>query len=321
MDYYEILGVEKNATQEEIKRAYRQLSLKFHPDRNNDPSAVEKYKDINKAYETLSDISERSKYDNGGPEHMEFNPFGMGGMRGGGPTHFFNHGGPGIRIFTTHGRGGMPMGDMPQEGIPPELSHIFNMFGGGIHPQMFAGGPRFGHPPPITTNLQVSMDVVLNGGNIPISVERWVIENRMKVYENITHIVSVPKAVEDGEVITLQGVGNMLDYNNSGDINVTIHVNNTTAFKRNGLDLIYNSKISLKDSLCGFQIEVAHLNGKTYNLTNSAGKVITPGYVKTLPLLGLTHPSGKCGNLLIVFDVEFPTLLTQEQTDALKNIL
>ena len=321
MDYYEILGVEKNATQEEIKKAYRQLSLKFHPDRNNDPSAVEKYKDINKAYETLSDPSERSKYDNGGPDPMEFNPFGMGG-RGGGQQHFFHSGGPGIRIFTTHGRG-MPMGGMggmPQEGIPPELSHIFNMFG-GMHPQMFAGGPRFGTPPPITTNLQVSMDIVLNGGNIPISVERWIIENGMKVHENVTHIVTIPKAVEDGEVITLPGVGNMLDHNNAGDIHVTVHVNNTTAFKRNGLDLIYNSKISLKDSLCGFQIEVAHINGKTYNLTNGAGKVITPGYVKILPLLGLTHPSGKCGNLLIAFDVEFPTSLTTEQTDALKNIL
>jgi DnaJ-class molecular chaperone len=321
MDYYEVLGIKNTATAEEIRKVYRQLSLKYHPDRNTDPSATEKYKEINEAYETLSDPAERQKYDmmksmgggmGGMDDHMPFPGMFTGNM--GGPF-----GGGGIRIFHSGGGGGGGMGGM--EGIPPELAHIFQMFGGA--PPGFPGmtRPTFMKPPPINTNIQISMETVLNGGTIPISVDRWIIENGMKVTENVSMTVEIPKAIEDKETITIVGKGNMAGPNVSGDILVTIHVNNTTQFKRNGLDLIYNKKITLKESLCGFKIDIAHINGKRYNLNNSAGKVITPGHVKTLPLLGLTHPNGTTGNLQIVFDIEFPAALTEEQTEALKNII
>lgn len=329
MDYYEVLGLKSSATQEEIRKTYRQLSLKYHPDRNTDPSATEKYKQINQAYETLGDPAERQKYDmmqsmgvgpdmgsgGGDPFHHMFG----GGMGGGGPFFHPGGGGGGIRIFTTGG-GGMGMG---MDGLPPELAHIFSMFGGP--PPGFPGGgmnrPTFMKPPPIQTNLQISMETVLNGGSIPITVERWIIENGMKVSENISMNVEVPKAVEDKETIVLPGSGNMAGPNVVGDILVTIHVNNTTPFKRNGLDLVYNTKITLKEALCGFKVDILHINGKRYSLNNNAGKVITPGHVKTLPLLGLTNSSGTTGNLLIVFEVEFPSTLTEEQTDTLKNVL
>lgn len=322
MDYYEILGIKNTATQEEIRKAYRQLSLKYHPDRNNDPSATEKYKEINEAYETLSDTAERNKYDmmksmGGGMGGMGggMDPFAdlFGGMGGGGPPF----GGGGIRIFHS---GGLHPG--MDGGMPPELAHLFSMFGGGPPPGFPGmGRPTFMKPPPINTNIQVSMETVLNGGSIPISVDRWVIENGMKVTENISLTVEIPKAVEDKETIVLASSGNMAGPNILGDILVTVHVNNTTPFKRNGLDLIYNTKITLKESLCGFKVDVLHINGKRYSLNNTAGKVITPGHVKTLPLLGLSNASGKTGNMLIVFDVEFPASLTEEQTEALKNIL
>lgn len=324
MNYYEILGVDNKATSEEIRKSYRQLSLKYHPDRNSDPAATEKYKQINEAYEVLSDSAERNKYDmlqSMGPN----DPFNMGGGSGGFPQ-FFHHGGGlgggGIRIFTSNGPGGMGgMGGM--EGLPPELSHIFSMFGGGMPPGFPGmGRPTFMKPPPVNTNIQVSMETVLNGGSIPISVERWLIENGMKVIENITLTVDIPKGVEDKETILLANSGNVAAPNVIGDVIVTVHVNNTTPFKRNGLDLIYNAKISLKDSLCGFKIDIPHINGKRYSMNNTAGKIITPGHIKTLPLLGLNSSStGKTGNLLVVFDVEFPTVLTQEQTETLKTIL
>jgi DnaJ-class molecular chaperone len=68
-------------------------------------------------------------------------------------------------------------------------------------------------------------------------------------------------------------------------------------------------------------VEVLHLNGKKYCMNNSGGKIITPGHVKTLPLLGFTNASGTTGNLLIVFDVEFPATLTEAQTESLRQIL
>jgi DnaJ family protein B protein 4 len=331
MDYYEVLGVNSNASQEEIRKTYRQLSLKYHPDRNPDPSATEKYKEINEAYEVLGDTAARQKYDmmktlggagaNGGGGGG-FDPD-LGGIFGaGGGMPFFHHGGGGgggggggIRIFTTHA-GGNPLG---MDGLPPELAHIFSMFGGGPPPGL--GRPTFMKPPPINTNIQVSMEMVYHGGTIPISVDRWVIENGMKLIENITLVVDVPKGVEDKETIVVASAGNMAGPHIVGDILVTVHVNNTTLFKRNGLDLVYHSKITLKEALCGFKVEVLHLNGKKYCMNNSGGKIIPPGHVKTLPLLGFTNASGTTGNLLIVFDVEFPATLTQSQIESLLQIL
>jgi DnaJ-class molecular chaperone len=331
MDYYEVLGVKNNATQEEIRKTYRQLSLKYHPDRNTDPSATEKYKQINEAYETLGDSSERTKYDmmrslglgreeDGGIDLNDPLLRGMGmGMGMGGNPFFRSGNGGGIRIFTSGGGMG-GMGGM--EGLPPEVAHIFSMFGGGP-PTGFPGmgRPTFMKPPPINTNIQISMEMVLNGGSIPISIDRWVIENGMKVTENISLMVDVPKSVEDKETIVITGSGNMAGPNVIGDILVSVHVNNTTPFKRNGLDLIYNTKISLKEALCGFKVDILHINGKRYVMNNHSGKIITSGHVKTLPLLGLSNQSGVTGNLLIIFDVEFPESLTTEQIDALKNIL
>jgi len=331
MDYYEVLGVKNNASQEEIRKTYRQLSLKYHPDRNTDPSATEKYKQINEAYETLSDTAERAKYDmmqslglgGGGSDGIDLNdPFSaMGGLGGMGGNPFFNGGKGGIRIFTTSG-GGPGGGIHPMDGLPPELAHIFSMFGGGPPPG-FPGmsRPTFMKPPPINTNIQISMETVLNGGSIHISVDRWIIEHGMKVTENISLMVEIPKAVEDKETVVITGSGNMAGPNVVGDILVTIHINNTTPFKRNGLDLIYNTKITLKEALCGFKIDILHINGKRYSMNNHSGKIINPGHVKTLPLLGLANPNGTTGNLLVVFDVEFPSSLTAEQTEALKNIL
>jgi DnaJ-class molecular chaperone len=144
----------------------------------------------------------------------------------------------------------------------------------------------------------------------------------MKLIENISLVVDVPKGVEDKETIVLASVGNMAGPNILGDILVSVHINNTTAFKRNGLDLVYHTKISLKEALCGFKIEVLHLNGKKYSMHNSGGKIITPGHVKTLPLLGFTNATGTTtGNLLIVFDVDFPSSLTESQTESLRQIL
>lgn len=328
MDYYEILGIKNNASQEEIRKIYRQLSLKFHPDRNPDPSANEKFSQINQAYETLSDPAERQKYDmmqslgggvggGGGMGPDMDDPFhAMFSGMGGSPFFHPGGGGGGIRIFTNGG--GMPG---QGQGLPPELAHVFSMFGGAPPGFPGMGRPTFMKPPPINTNIQVSMETVLNGGSIPISVDRWIIENGMKVTENISLMVEVPKAVEDKETIVIAGSGNMAGPNVIGDILVTIHVNNTTPFKRNGLDLIYNLKITLKDALCGFKLDISHVNGKKYSMNNVAGKTIQPGQIKTLPLLGLTNASGTTGNLLVVFDVEFPPTLTAEQTESLKNIL
>jgi DnaJ family protein A protein 2 len=97
-------------------------------------------------------------------------------------------------------------------------------------------------------------------------------------------------------------------------------VDNTSIFKRNGLDLILEKQVSLKEALCGFAFEVKHVNGKSYTINNNPGSIVTPAYFKTIPNMGLTR-DGHTGNLVITFDVVFPETLDLETITKLKEIL
>ena len=106
-----------------------------------------------------------------------------------------------------------------------------------------------------------------------------------------------------------------------GDIKVTIKLERNTTFIRNGLDIIYKKTISLKESLCGFSIEIQHLNGKMLSLNNRTNKaIVSPHFRKVVPNLGFERENSK-GNLIIEFDVKFPETLTEEQIQILDKCL
>jgi DnaJ-class molecular chaperone len=307
--HYETLGVSPTATQDEIKKAYRSLSLKLHPDRNSDPDALDKYKLINAAYETLSSTVERQKYD------FELNHSAdLPGMF----TPMFGGGG-GIKIFTTHG-GLDPMSSCNFGGDPHiDLDHIFHMLSGGniLNP----GFNRLHKPVPIITNVQITMDHVLNGASLPLKIERWTMDPRgQKSYETETVYVDIPKGIDENEIIILRDKGNEISEENKGDIKVTVTIKNDTKFSRKGLDLNYNHTITLKESLCGFTFDLPHLNGRVYTINNTKGKVIPDNYTTVLPNLGLSRKE-HTGNLNIIFTVQFPTVLTAVQVDGIKAIL
>jgi DnaJ family protein A protein 2 len=146
------------------------------------------------------------------------------------------------------------------------------------------------------------------------------IENGNKVFEKETVYVTVPKGVDDNEIIILREKGNILNDEIKGDLKLFIKIENTTQFERKGLDLIIKKQISLKDALCGFSFELKYINGKVYTLNNNSGSIIPSDYIKTIPNMGLTR-EGHTGNLLIHFQVEFPEKLTEEQIKSLKEIL
>lgn len=309
--FYNILGVPETASKDEIKKAYRSLSLKSHPDRNpNNPEAVSKFQKINEAYETLGDDQKREEYD-----MMNKNPF----------FRMASHGGGGMDspfqdmddIFSA--LFGNVLGSMPgiKQGMPQGMA-----FGGPkIH--VFRGGPPMGFmqkPTPIIKTVSITMEQVLLGATIPVDIERWIIENGNKVFENETVYVTVPKGVDDNEIIILRDKGNILNDEIKGDLKIFIKVENTTQFERKGVDLIIKRSISLKDALCGFSFELKYINGKVYTLNNNSGSIIPSGYIKTIPNMGLTR-EGHTGNLLIHFQVEFPEKLTGEQIKSLKEIL
>lgn len=304
MNHYETLGVSNTASQEEIKKAYRKLSLKLHPDKTTDPILVDKYKSVNEAYAILGNPSERKKYDFELTHCVDMADMGhpmFGGM---------GMGMGGIKIFTHE----MPPFGMDPSGI--DLEGIFNLLNGGL------GGPRMQKPSPIIHNITIGIDKVLTGTTIPVHIDRWVMDNRTgtKNTETETLYIDIPKGIDDNEMITLIDKGHVVSDHQKGDVRILVSIQNDSKFERKGLDLIYTHRISLKEALCGFAFDINHLNGKVYSINNSGGKVIPDNYTTTINKLGLTR-NDHTGNMQIQFSVDFPATLTQEQIDEIKKIL
>jgi DnaJ-class molecular chaperone len=310
-NFYNTLGVNEKATSDEIKKAYRSLQMKYHPDKNQgSQDSINMTQKINEAYETLGDQQKREEYDftrnnknpfmrmnstvNGGMEvpvddifkmFFGFPGFPGGPGMGGGPGGF--PGMPGVRIFH-----GGPMGF--QEAIQK--------------------------PSPIIKTLNITMEQVLNGATIPLDIEKWVIDNGIKVNELETIYVTVPQGIDENEIIILRDKGNVLNEQIKGDVKIFIKINNDTNFKRSGLDLIIDKNITLKDALCGFSFEIKYINGKSYTLNNNKGNIIPPDFKKVYTGMGLTRGEHK-GNMIIHFHVEFPESLTAEQIERLTEVL
>ena len=339
-NFYDILGVPKEASPEDIKKSYRKLSLKYHPDRNSDADATEKYKAINEAYETLSDAQQKQQYD----MSLQFG----GGFPGGGfPGGGFPGGGfPGGMNMGGMNMGGMNMGGMNMGGMNMgggDMNDIFSMMfgmpgmqggpgirifhsggGGGAFPGM---GPdiqqlfqQINKPPPIQKTVQISLEQAFNGDTIEIQVERQKQTNGGQISEIENLMITIPKGIDDGEGILLKEQGHITP-GIKGDIKIVFKVSNQTEFKRQGLDLIYQKNIILKEALCGFSFEIQHLNGKLLSMNNTVNhSIIKPNYKKVVNGLGLVKEN-QTGNLIIEFIVEFPNSLTKEQMDVLNSVL
>jgi hypothetical protein len=222
----------------------------------------------------------------------------------------------GASPFSMGGFPGMPnmpnMQGMP--GMPP---------GAKVH--IFHGGPMgfqqaISKPTPIIKTIDINMAQVLSGANIPLEIERWIVENGLKVFEKETIYVTIPQGIDDNEMIILRDKGNVLNDNVKGDVKVFVKITNETDFKRSGLDLILEKKITLKEALCGFSFEIKYLNGKSYTLNNNKGNIIPPEYKKIYPDMGLTRGEHK-GNMVIHFHIDFPEKLTEEQINKISEAL
>jgi DnaJ-class molecular chaperone len=339
---YNILEVPETASAEDIKKAYRKMSLKWHPDKNqNSQESVDKFQKISAAYEILGNPEKKDEHD-----MMRNNPFasmgrGMGpGMHGQGGMH----GSMGINLDDLFsnlfaGAMGQGMGHGPGQG-PDIFQAMHHMSGGhnlppgmfppGANVRIFRTGPGINglgingmpmqKPSAIQKNLTINMEMVLTGGSVPLEIERWIIENGNKIMELQTVYVTVPKGIDNNEIIVLENQGNIQGLNCKGDVKVFIKIENETGFERRGLDLIYDKKITLKESLCGFSFELKYINNKTYTINNKSGNIIPPEYMKIIPAMGLTRDN-HTGNLIIHFILEFPASLSAEQIETLEKIL
>jgi DnaJ-class molecular chaperone len=324
-NFYEILGVSETASQEEIKKAYRKLSLQYHPDRNsNSAESTTKFQSISAAYDVIGDEDKRRQHDM--QSKMQF-----GGMQGGGmqgmPFHFANmqsggmHSGNMPTFFTTSSSGDFDPSDI--------LNFVSNNFfggggggGGGGGIKIDSNGIRVGNtifnmdtmkqrlakPTPIIKTETITLNKAYTGYNMPIEITRWIVEGDVKREETETIYIPIPRGVDNNEIIILRDKGNSLSEHNKGDIKVFIKIQNDSDFTRNGLDLHLNKTISLKDALCGFRFDMNFLDGRIFN------------YNKVIPGLGMKRED-HTGNLLINFIVTFPEQLSAEQIEALQKIL
>jgi DnaJ homolog subfamily B member 4 len=293
-NYYSILEVPQTASAEDIKKSYRRLSLQYHPDRNrNDPEMTTKFQKIGEAYEVLSDSEKRKEYD-----MINNNPF--------------------FKMMNSSTTGmGMGMEDIfaslftQQQPFGPNV-HVFHN-GVHINPQ------HLQKPTPIIKTIDVPIEKILSGTTMPVEIERWLIQDKNKTFEKETIYIDIPKGIDEGEIIILRDKGNVVENDIKGDIKIFIRIQNNTDFKRQGLDLILEKNISLKEALCGFTFEIKYLTGKVYTINNNSGNIIVPGYKKMIPNMGFSRDQ-HTGNLVIIFNINFPEKLDNKILEQLRAI-
>ena len=299
-DFYDILGVTKDANETEIKKAYRELSLKFHPDRNPDPNATMKFQEISEAYETLSDPMKKQEYDHRG----ERNPF-LHGHHG----HCMNDFDDINNIFNmmfANGMGG-PMGMGMGMGMGPNIRIFHN------------GVPMITKPNPIQQEVRIRLEEAYYGiPSIKVLFER----NRNGHLEKDHINLPIPKGIEDGEVMVLRDMGHVVQDRVKGDLHFIIRIEKHPHFERKGLDIFYNKNLTLKESLCGFTLEIPHLNGKVLRISHSGtSHVIKPNDQRPIQDYGMMKDGHANGNLVIVFDIVFPDKLSESQIQILNELL
>ena len=329
--FYQILEVPETATMDEIKKSYRKLSMLYHPDKNkNNPDATAKFQKISEAYETLGDVDKKKSYDmmHNNPffkisqNHGDINPidelFSNLFNRSFGTMHSFGQDNPFGQDEAFNNPFGTPFGTPFGQGTPfgPNIRVFHNGVPINIGQNL---GQGLRKPIPIVKNIYISLDKILTGATIPLDIDRWILQEGVKVFEKETIYVTIPKGIDDGEIIILRDKGNKANEECLGDIKIFVKIENNTDFKRSGLDLLLEKTITLKEALCGFSFELKYITGKIYTITNNSGNIIYNGYRKTIPNMGFTRDP-HVGNLIIIFNVKFPEKLSAEVLDQLKKI-
>ncbi|KAK3023038.1 hypothetical protein RJ639_044828 [Escallonia herrerae] len=339
VDYYKVLGVDKNATDDELKKAYRKLAMKWHPDKNpnNKKEAEAKFKQISEAYEVLSDPQKRQVYDQYGEEGLkgQVPPPDAGGP--GGASFFQTGEGPNVfkfnprnadDIFTEFfgfsspfggmgggGGGGMRGGSRFSSGMFGD--DMFSSFG---ESRPMSSGPR--KAPPIENTLPCSLEELYKGTTKKMKISREIADasgRTLPVEEILT--IDIKPGWKKGTKITFPEKGNEQPNIVPADLIFKVDEKPHSVFTRDGNDLVVTQKISLADALTGYTVRITTLDGRT--LTIPINNVIHPNYEEVVPREGMPIPKepSRRGNLRIKFNVKFPTRLTAEQKAGIKKVL
>ncbi|RPB00862.1 hypothetical protein L873DRAFT_747032 [Choiromyces venosus 120613-1] len=334
---YKVLEITPEATEPEIKKAYRKLAMKYHPDKNaHNPDASDKFKEIGHAYEILSDPQKRNIYDQYGEEGLS----GEGGMGGGMSaedlfSQFFGGGGMGM--------GGMFGGGMQQQGPKRsrDIVHVHKVAledlykgkvsklalqksvlcskcdgrggkegavkkctgcdGLGMKTMMRQMGPMIQRFQTVCSDCNGEGEMIKDKDRCKACHGKKTITERKVLH------VHVDKGMQDGQKITFKGEGDQGPDITPGDVIFVIEQKPHPRFQRKGDDLYYQAEIDLLTALAGGTIAVEHLDERWLTVAINPGEVISPGAIKVVRGQGM--PSFRhhdYGNLYIQFDVKFP---------------
>lgn len=356
-DFYEVLGLEKGASDDEIKRAFRKLAVKYHPDKNKgDKEAEEKFKEINEAYQVLSNPEEKAKYD-------QFGHAGMDGGFGGGASGFGGFGGFDMGdmggfgdIFESFFGGGFGGGSSRRNNGPirgGDLEYSLNITfeeamsgvekqfnitreencetcsGSGAKPGTSkktcskcggSGQIRVQRQTPLGSFVSTSACDECNGTGEIVETPCTDCRGKGRVRKSRKITVNIPAGVDTGNILTLRGQGEHgLKGGPAGDLYVRVNVAPSKIFKREGSDIYYDYKMSMTKAALGAEITVPTIDGNV-KYTVPAGT--QPGTRFRLKGKGVPRINSTMrGNQYVNIIVEVPKNLNKEQQEALKAFM
>ncbi|KAK9684619.1 hypothetical protein RND81_10G221000 [Saponaria officinalis] len=340
VDYYNILKVNRNATDDDLRKSYRRLAMIYHPDKNPNNKQISegKFKQISEAYDVLSDPQKRQIYDLYGEEALKSGQVppppsaAHGGSsqrrrRQGDATSFrFNPRDADDIYAELFGEGsGSGSGSSSNVGRSASRGKGFSRTsngetGGGSDGNGFGSGLRKGAP--VENGLPCSLEELYKGAKKKMKISRTITDafGKVRTAEEIL-IIDIKPGWKKGTKITFPEKGNQEPGVIPSDLIFVVDEKPHAVFKRDGNDLLLDQEITLLESLTGKKLELTTLDGK--NLVIPVTDIIKPGYELIVPDQGMpiSKEPHKKGNLRVKFDVKYPSRLTEEQKADLRKVL
>ncbi|XP_061887967.1 dnaJ homolog subfamily B member 5-like [Entelurus aequoreus] len=324
-DFYKVLGVSQDSNEDELKKAYRKMALKFHPDKNSEADAEDRFKEIAEAYEILTDPKKRSIYDQYGEEGLK-SGMSVAGQGKAFRNHFatdphatfssFFHGSDHFDIFF--GQDNEAEDDLfnPFRRFP--FSHVGANHDGGLR-----RGRRRLQGEEVVHELPVTLEEVMHGCTKHVKVTRSRLNadgHSVHSEEKVLNVV-VKKGWKAGTKITFPREGDETPNNTPADVTFVLRDTEHSQYKRDGAHIVFTASITLKEALCGCTVNVPTLDNRIMPLPCS--DVIKPGAVRRLRGEGL--PVAKCpskrGDLVVEFQVLFPDRIPPQSREIIKHSL
>lgn len=284
MDYYDVLGISRSATESEIRKAYKTKSMKHHPDRGGDE---EEFKKVNEAYQTLKDPQKRAQYDN----------YGAG-----------NFGGDGFDFRQAEG-----FGSQYGYGFDDVISEMFGQHSGfsdifGRRAQRTQQRNKS-----LNLNYKITLQEAYTGKELFLQVP-------LPSGKKQTIETTIPAGIENGQTIRLTGLGDdSIKQVPPGDILLTIHVENNPIFKRDGCDLYQTLSVSVYDLILGSKVKVDHITGKSFDLNIPAGT--QPGTTFSMREQGMPILNAPgLGTMFVTIKGTVPKNLNEQQKQLIEQV-